>query len=279
MSEITLNEAIAKMNNLLDRLTGENGCPWDKAQTPASLTEYFVEESHELVEAIREGKPGHICEEMGDVAFLLFFFDKLYRDAGGPSLAEAIDATVAKMIRRHPHVFSDTEVNTENDVLKNWEAIKRAEKAAQGEDARKGLFSGLPAGLPPLTKAYRLHSKVARVGFTWDEDEEVERQVEAEWLEFLDACATGDDEAIRHEYGDHLFTLVELGRRKGIKAAEALDAANRRFLARYEAMENLATERGKDFASLSLDEKDELWEEVKSSERVEAKNIDEKSAG
>jgi len=141
------------------------------------------------------------------------------------------------------------------------------------------LFSGLPAGLPPLTKAYRLHSKVARVGFTWDEDEEVERQVEAEWLEFLDACATGDDEAIRHEYGDHLFTLVELGRRKGIKAAEALDAANRRFLARYEAMENLATERGKDFASLSLDEKDELWEEVKFSERVEAKNTDEKSAG
>ena len=270
MSNITLEEAIGKMNSLIERLTGPDGCPWDKEQTPQSLTEYFVEEAHELVAAIREGKPGHICDEMGDVAFLLLFFDKLYRDKGGPSLAEAIDATVAKMIRRHPHVYSDTEVNSESEVLKNWEAIKRAEKAEQGEDARKGLFSGLPEGLPPLTKAYRLHSKVARVGFTWDEYEDVEKQVEAEWLEFLDACAEGDEEAIKHEYGDHLFTLVELGRRKGFKAAEVLDAANRRFLARYEAMENLAAERGQDFAALSLDEKDEIWEEVKKKEKEQA---------
>ena len=264
MAEVKLEDAIQRMRDMIARLTDpETGCPWDKVQTPASLTEYVVEECNELADAIREGKPGHICEELGDVAFLLFFLDKLYSDKGGPSLAEAIDAVVTKMIRRHPHVFSDAEVNSENDVLRNWEAIKRAEKEAQGEDSRKGLFSGLPGGLPPLTKAYRLHSKVARVGFTWDEDEEVERQVEAEWLEFLDACEQGDPKAIEHEFGDHMFTLVELGRRKGFKAADALDAANRRFLARFEAMENLAVERGLDFAKLTLDEKDELWEEVK----------------
>jgi len=267
MPNASLEDAVAHLRGLIDRLTGPDGCPWDKAQTPESLTEYVVEECHELVDAIRAGQPGHVCEEMGDVAFLLFFLDSLYSKRGGPSLAEAIEATVSKMIRRHPHVFSDTEVNSKSEILQNWEAIKRAEKAAQGEDARKGLFSGLPAGLPPLTKAYRLHSKAARVGFTWPEDEEVERQVEAEWLEFLDACADGDETAIRHEYGDHLFTLVELGRRKGFKAAEVLDEANRRFLKRYEAMEELAASRGKDFAALSLEEKDEIWEEVKAAQK------------
>ena len=263
-----LHEAIDRLRALVDRLTGEGGCPWDMAQTPESLTEYLVEECHELVDAIRSGSREHVREELGDVAFLLFFLDNIYSRQGEPILAAALNETTAKMIRRHPHVFSDTEVKSQEELLKNWEQLKRAEKAAHGEDARKGLFSGLPAGLPPLTKAYRLHSKAARVGFTWPEDEEVEQQVEAEWLELLDACADGDEKRIEHEYGDHLFTLVELGRRHGLKAAMALDAANRRFLARYEAMENLAAERGKDFATLSLDEKDELWEEVKAAQKA-----------
>ena len=267
MPEESLHGAADRLRALIERLTGENGCPWDKEQTPETLTEYRVEECHELVDAIRSGSASHVREEMGDVAFLIMFLDVLYSRQGGPTLAEAMEETTAKMIRRHPHVFSDTEIHSQDELLKNWEQIKREEKMKQGQDARKGLFSGLPAGLPPLTKAYRLHSKAARVGFTWPEDEEVERQVEADWLSFLDACADGDEEAVAHEYGDHLFTLVELGRRHGLKAAMALDAANRRFLSRYEAMEDLAAERGKDFAALSLDEKDELWEEVKASER------------
>lgn len=249
-----------RLNGVIDRLVGPGGCPWDTEQTPESLTEYLVEECHELVDAIRSGKAADICEEMGDVAFLLLFISRLSADRGGPSLADALAEGAAKMIRRHPHVFGDAAYGGRAEQLRDWERIKREEKA---DGAPKGTYDSLPRGLPPLTKAYRVHAKAERVGFTWPEDEEVERQVEAEWLEFLDALASGDEAAIAHEYGDHLFTLVELGRRKGIKAAVALDEATSRFLDRFVRMEALAREQGRSFPDLSLDEKDELWNIVK----------------
>lgn len=260
-----LHEATDRLNDVIDRLLGPNGCPWDKEQTPDSLTEYLVEEGHELVDAIREGSETHVREELGDVAFLLFFVARLYEAKGGPSLNDALTDTAAKMIRRHPHVFGEAEFATLDEQLRNWEHIKREEKK---NTKQKGLFAGLPAGLPPLTKAYRLHSKAARVDFTWPTDEEVEQQVEAEWLEVLDACAADDKEAIAHELGDHMFTLVELARRKGFKASEILDAANRRFLSRFERMEMLAEAKNVRLDELSLDDKDELWEAVKAEEKA-----------
>ena len=148
-----------------------------------------------------------------------------------------------------------------------WDRIKREEKAAADAEGPKGTYDSLPRGLPPLTKAYRIHAKADRVGFTWPENEDVEKQVEAEWLELLDAMASDDAEAIEHEFGDHMFTLVELGRRKGIKAAPALNAATERFLARFERMEAIARERNLDFVNLSLDDKDDLWNEVKAAEK------------
>lgn len=259
--------ALDRLSSVIDRLIAPDGCPWDSVQTPETLTEYIVEECHELVEAIRSGKTADIIEEMGDVAFLLVLVGKLMNRKGEPGLAEALDAETAKMIRRHPHVFADTAYASQSEQFKDWERIKREEKAAAG-DGPKGTYDSLPRGLPPLTKAYRIHAKADRVGFTWPEDEDVERQVEAEWLELLDAIADGDEAAIEHEFGDHLFSLVELGRRKGIKAAPALNAATERFLARFVAMETLARERGLDFVNLSLDEKDELWNEVKASEKA-----------
>ncbi len=259
--------ALDRLSSVIDRLIAPDGCPWDSVQTPETLTEYIVEECHELVEAIRSGKTVDIIEEMGDVAFLLVLVGKLMNRKGEPGLAEALDAETAKMIRRHPHVFADTAYASQSEQFKDWERIKREEKAAAG-DGPKGTYDSLPRGLPPLTKAYRIHAKADRVGFTWPEDEDVERQVEAEWLELLDAIAEGDEAAIEHEFGDHLFSLVELGRRKGIKAAPALNAATERFLARFIAMETLARERGLDFVNLSLDAKDELWNEVKASEKA-----------
>ena len=259
--------ALDRLSSVIDRLIAPDGCPWDSVQTPETLTEYIVEECHELVEAIRSGKTADIIEEMGDVAFLLVLVGKLMNRKGEPGLAEALDAETAKMIRRHPHVFADTAYASQSEQFKDWERIKREEKAAAG-DGPKGTYDSLPRGLPPLTKAYRIHAKADRVGFTWPEDEDVERQVEAEWLELLDAIADGDEAAIEHEFGDHLFSLVELGRRKGIKAAPALNAATERFLARFIAMETLARERGLDFVNLSLDAKDELWNEVKASEKA-----------
>lgn len=259
--------ALERLSAVVDRLIAPDGCPWDSTQTPESLTEYLVEECHELVDAIRSGKTADIVEEMGDVAFLLVLVGKLMNRKGEPGLAEALDVEAAKMVRRHPHVFADASYSSQAEQFRDWERIKREEKAAAG-DGPKGTYDSLPRGLPPLTKAYRIHAKADRVGFTWPEDEDVERQVEAEWLELLDAIAEGDEKAIEHEFGDHLFSLVELGRRKGIKAAPALNAATERFLARFIAMETLARERGLDFVDLSLDEKDELWNEVKAAEET-----------
>ena len=259
--------ALERLNTVIDRLIAPDGCPWDSTQTPESLTEYVIEECHELVDAIRSGKTADMVEELGDVAFLILLIGKLMARAGGPSLADALEVEAAKMVRRHPHVFSDTTYESQSEQLKDWDRIKREEKAAADAEGPKGTYDSLPRGLPPLTKAYRIHSKADRVGFTWPENEDVEKQVEAEWLELLDAMASDDAEAIEHEFGDHMFTLVELGRRKGIKAAPALNAATERFLTRFERMEALARERNLDFVSLSLDDKDDLWNEVKAAEK------------
>ena len=270
--------ALDRLTTVIERLLGPDGCPWDKEQTPDSLTEYIIEECFELVEAIRAGKAADVGEETGDVAFLLLFLSRLSADRGGPGLADALNTAAEKMVRRHPHVFGDARFANQAELLKNWDRIKREEKTEQGPDGEKkpGTYDSLPKGLPPLTKAYRIHSKAARIGFTWPEDSEVEQQVEAEWLELLDACAgggimgagtVGDPEEIERELGDHLFTLVELGRRKGIKAAAALEKANQRFLERVSRMEELARQRNLDFPNLSLDDKDELWNEVKEMEK------------
>ncbi|WP_165174769.1 nucleoside triphosphate pyrophosphohydrolase [Desulfovibrio sp. ZJ369] len=258
--------ALEELQNVIDTLTAPDGCPWDKEQTPESLADYIIEESHELVSAIRSGNVAEICEELGDVAFLLLFVARLYQKRGNFSFDDALNRNRAKMIRRHPHVFGDTVFKNLDEQLQTWEQIKRAEHAG-GPDAPRGLYDSLPASLPSLLKAYRIHSKAARVGFTWPEDEEVEQQVEAEWLEWLDASANGDPEAQKHELGDLLFSITELGRRKGIKASEALDLAARRFLRRFARMEELAREQGRDFTALSLDEKDELWNLAKAEEK------------
>lgn len=275
-----LHEAIDRLSTVIERLMGPDGCPWDREQTPESLTEYLIEECFELVEAIRSGTPADMGEEMGDVAFLLLFLSRVSADRKGPTLTDALHTATEKMVRRHPHVFGEARFANQAELLKNWDRIKREEKTRQEPDGEKkpGTYDSLPKGLPPLTKAYRIHSKAARIGFTWPEDSDVEQQVEAEWLELLDACAGGglmgggapvEPEHVERELGDHLFTLVELGRRKGIKAAAALEKANARFLDRVARMEELARQRGLDFPNLSLDEKDELWNEVKEQEAAD----------
>ncbi len=289
-------KSLEHLQSVIDTIIGPNGCPWDKVQTPETLADYVVEESHELIDAILKDKTfacevlsqksqqlaetirkgnsknnsKEVCEELGDVAFLLLFITKLYEQKGEFSLDNVFNMNAEKMIRRHPHVFSDTTFESSDAQLRAWEEIKKAEKKDDAEQegaAPKGVFHSLPKGLPPLVKAYRIHSKAARFDFTWPEEQEVEQQVEAEWLEWIDVAQGDDKEAQSHELGDMIFTLVELGRRKGIKANEALDHSTERFLRRFAAMEKLAHERNLDFASLDLDAKDELWNEVKSLEK------------
>ncbi|MEW5772967.1 MAG: nucleoside triphosphate pyrophosphohydrolase [Thermodesulfobacteriota bacterium] len=274
--------ALAEVLGVVRALIAENGCPWDRQQTPHSLADYILEEGHELVEALRADAampspaeaagptPGHakavaeVAEELGDLAFLLFFIATLYERSGRLTLAQALRANAAKMVRRHPHVFGDLELADRDELLRNWERIKREEKTENGR--APGVFDSLPKGLPPLLRAYRIHSKAARVGFTWDSDQDALGQYRREWAEWEEARAAADPERMEREFGDVLFTLAELGRRAGIKANAALDHANRKFLARFEAMERLARERGLDLPGLSLEEKNRLWDEAKAGE-------------
>ncbi len=258
MNAITPAEALARLQGVLDALLGPDGCPWDKTQTPQTLCDYIIEEAFELVDCIRSADVPGTAEELGDVMFLLLFVATLAEKQGEFTLAEALEVASAKMVRRHPHVFADLKIDNREELLRNWERIKRAEK-----EADKGLFASLPKGLPPLLKAYRIHSKAARSGFTWETDAAMRASLTAERAEFEAAVASGDPEAMAEEYGDYLFTLTEYGRRLGLKANACLDAANNKFLARYKAMERLAAAEGLDFDALDLAAKNALWEEVK----------------
>ncbi len=245
---------------VIDTLTGPDGCPWDKEQTPQSMCDYLVEECFELVEAIRQDDTSEIAEELGDVLFLLLFIGRCHDRVIPDFLQTALAGNVAKMIRRHPHVYGDKAADAA-EVVKNWEQIKKQEKAEKDKDP--GVFASLPASLPPLLRAYRINSKAARTGFTWATDADQEAKLAEEWNELQAALASDDAAAKEEEFGDYLFSLVEYGRRRGIKANSALAVANAKFLRRFEAMEKLARERGLELDKLSLEEMDKLWDEIK----------------
>ncbi len=254
-------EALHKVQEVIEALIDpKTGCPWDREQTPKKITEYIIEECFECIDAIRKDQVAHIVDELGDVLFQFAFLANMYDTENKFNLADALNAGAEKMIRRHPHVFADAKLETEEELVKSWAAIKKQEKLNNPES---GALSSIPTNLPPLTKSYRIHAKAAGVGFTWENDEDVEQQVEAEYLELFDALQSKNQDAIKHELGDMIFSLVELGRRKGIKSAEATDESANRFLERFAHMEKMAKSRNLTFEDLSLEEKDALWEEAK----------------
>ncbi len=259
---MTCDSSLSRVISVIERLLAPDGCPWDREQTPESLCDYVVEEAFELVESIRARDTAGVMEELGDVLFLLLFIATLAERRGDFSLSDALEANAAKMIRRHPHVFADASFTDQKELLKNWERIKRQEKQADGPS---GVFDSLPRGLPPLLRAYRINSKAARFGFTWDSDEDVKAQMDAEWQEFCQAQDSGSAEETEREFGDFLFTLVEYGRRKGVKANAALDKANNTFLSRFARMEELAGQRDLDLGEMSLEGMNGLWDEAKKS--------------
>lgn len=260
----TETQALTQLLDVVETLIGPNGCPWDKEQTPQTLCDYLAEETFELIDALRRNDTGDVREEMGDVLFLIAFISRLYRDKF--TLDEVLRESAEKMIRRHPHVFADKECANREQLLQTWEQVKKEEKAEKSPN-KTGVFASLPDSLPPLLKAYRIHSKAARAGFTWDSDEDAEIQVETEWLEWLEASSGGNAEAMERELGDLIFTLAELGRRKGIKANAALHKTTLRFLSRFRYMEEKAVQEGKDFTALDMDEKNRLWDEAKKQEK------------
>ena len=260
MSDQT-GDSLSRLRQVVAALLGPNGCPWDQKQTPRSLCDYVVEEACELAEAIRAGDAKGAMEEMGDLSFLVVFLGALYEARGDFTLEDAFDAATAKMIRRHPHVFAGQTVADKDELLRNWERIKRAEK-----ESAQSIFDSLPRGLPSLLKAYRLNSKAARHRFTWESDQAQQGALAKEWDELQEAVAARDQDATTSEFGDYLFGLVEYGRRLGVKANEALEAANAKFLSRFQKMESLAQSRGQNTADFNLADWDKLWNEVKAGE-------------
>lgn len=252
--------AMQELFDVIDALLAPGGCPWDQEQTPKSMCDYLAEETFELIEGIRAGDTREAMEELGDVMFILQFIATLYERDNAFTLADSLKHSTAKMVRRHPHVFADKNFEDRQALLDNWETTKKAENEGT---RRKRVFDSLPKGLPPLLKAYRINSKAARNNFTWESDSDVEAHLKGEWQEWQNAMAANDQEASEREFGDYLLTLVELGRRKGIKANSALDFANQKFLGRFGMMEELAEKRGLDISDMTLDEMNALWDEVK----------------
>ncbi len=248
---------------VIDALLGPNGCPWDKQQTPESLCEYLVEEVFELVEAIKEKDKAEIEEEMGDVFFLLFFILKLLQREFSIDLQTIWEKNALKMKKRHPHVFGDIKIDSKEELYKKWTEVKIKEEGKKEEE----FFNSIPKALPPLTKAYRINAKASQIGFTWQDNESQERSLLEEWREWEKVKDSKDQEKKEEEFGDLLFSLVEHGRRHGVKANVALDKANRKFLKRFSKMIELIKAEGKDWSLLSMEEKDKFWQKEKEMKR------------
>ena len=254
-------QELGKFQTLMDivaRLRAPGGCPWDREQTHESLKRNLLEESYEVIEAIDQGDPAVLSEELGDLLVQVAFHADIAKEAGDFQLEDVLRKINAKLVRRHPHVFADGHAKDAREVERNWEQIKAEERKAKGES--KSPVEGIPGDLPALAYAQLMQDRVGKAGFEWDDISGVLDKIVEEVAE-LKAAATPEEKM--HELGDLLFTMVNLTRWSGEHAEDVLRKANQRFGKRYLGMEKLAAERGLDFNSLSLDQKEELWQEAK----------------
>jgi MazG family protein len=252
------SKGLARIQAVLERLLNpESGCPWDLKQTPDTIRLYFLEEAYELLEAVENGTPDDVKEELGDCFFLLCFLARLFEAGGRFSLEETLDAAADKMIARHPHIFSGTEnLHSAEEVRAQWHQIKRREKPAS-------LLGGVPRNLPALLRTHRLTERAARVGFDWGGPEEVLKTLEQEHLEFSQARSEGQPQRTAAELGDILFTLANLARHLKINAEDALRGANDRFAGRFQFIEQELARTGRSVEQACLEEMDALWDEAK----------------
>jgi len=244
---------------LIETLRGETGCPWDREQTPETLTVYLVEEVYELLDAIESGSPQEVCEELGDVLFQIFFMAGLYQEMKHFDIYDAARLNIEKMIRRHPHVFGNVETGNTDDIRERWHKIKMEEK---NKSTAASVLDSVPAKLPALMRAYRISERAARTGFDWDNISSVMEKVEEELSEFTSALAFKKDE-VSMEFGDILFTLVNVARFARIHPETSLTRSIKKFEKRFKYMEKTLSEKRKKIENLTRDEMKLLWEEAK----------------
>ncbi|MGQ0607226.1 MAG: nucleoside triphosphate pyrophosphohydrolase [Chloroflexota bacterium] len=241
------------------RLRAPDGCPWDRRQTHLSLRPYLLEEAYETLDAIEQGTPADLAEELGDLLLQVILHAQFAAEEGAFDLTDVYRSIAGKIVRRHPHVFGGIEVDGVDQVVSNWETIKADERAERGK-AGEGAFGGVARALPALPASREIQERAATLGWDWDTIDGVWDKVGEEIIELREAA---DDEERLHEMGDVLFALVNLGRWMKLDPEEALRAANHRWVARYRRVESLAAQRGVELGALSLAEKDLLWDEVK----------------
>jgi tetrapyrrole methylase family protein/MazG family protein len=244
----------------------DGGCPWDREQTLDSLKPFLIEECYELIDAIDSADPFKHRDELGDMLLQIVFQTQLREEKGEFTFEDICNNLSAKLIRRHPHVFSDVKVNDSKDVLTKWEEIKNNEK----KDGKRSVVEGVPTHLPALMKAHQVQSRAARVGFDWSAIHDVIAKVEEELAETKAAIASGDREAVAEEIGDLLFAVVNLSRFQKLHAEELLAATVRKFARRFKFVEQQVHAKGKQMTDCSLEELDSYWNEAKTLEKTSA---------
>lgn len=251
MEKTDIDRLVVIMNELREK------CPWDKKQTIDSLRQQTVEELYELTDVLESKDWKGIKEELGDMLMHIIFYSKIAQEENHFQIQDVINGICEKLIQRHPHIYGDVKVENAEDVKKNWERIKLKE-------GKKGVMSGIPGTMPSLIKSMRIQEKAAKVGFEWENRDDVWKKVEEEKSELLEALEQKDNASAEAEAGDLLFSIVNYIRFLKIDADKALKLTNEKFLNRFAEMENAAMEKDKTLPEMSLQEMDQIWNEIKS---------------
>lgn len=258
-----LNHQFFRLRDVVRKLRGPEGCPWDKKQTHESLRRYLIEESYELIDAIDEENDDEMIEELGDVLFQVMLHSQIGEDAGYFSIDDVIKGITDKMIGRHPHVFSDLQVESIDEINSNWEAIKSKEK-----QERTSILEGIPKSLPALLRSNQIQRKARRTGFQWDKVEDIWDKFDEEVAEFIEAVKENNKAEMEKEFGDILFVLVNIAIFYEINPEFALDLTNDKFVKRFTFIEKKLKELGKNPNTSTLEEMDAFWEEAKKKEKM-----------
>ncbi len=247
-------EQLQAFNRLLDIMDElREKCPWDKKQTLESLRYLTIEEMYELSDAILENNRQEIKKELGDLFLHLVFYSKIASETKDFDIADVLNGISEKLIYRHPHIYGDVNVTNEEEVKQNWEKLKLKE-------GKKSVLEGVPKSLPAMVKAFRIQEKVKGVGFEFENSEDTWAKVQEEINEFKEETDISKKEL---EFGDVLFSLINYARFTGINPEDALERTNKKFISRFQQIEELAKQKGKNISELSLKEQDELWEKAK----------------
>lgn len=252
-------EAFQKLVGIVETLMGENGCPWDRVQTRETLKPYLIEEAYETLEALDRNDPEHIKEELGDLLYQILFHAKLSDLNKEFSIVDVVNTLSEKMVRRHPHVFKEEALHTPDQVVAQWEEIKKQEK----NNRPHSILESVPLQLPGLLRAQKLQKKAAKHGFDWSRIEDVLAKLDEEIDEFKQAIRSGDAQHAEDEFGDLLFVMVNIARHCKIDAEEALRATNGKFTRRFQHIERRVAEQSKELKDVSLDEMERYWQEAK----------------